>query len=237
MKANLPAILPLFRARLCPVATRPAARGRLLCACLVSVLLLGISLAAQRLVISFDEDALGARPDGFFFAASRQPTPGTWEVLGAGNKRHLSHTADPTVTLRGISVAGFSYDAPDDVRVATRLRLSDGDRAGGLIWRYRDVNNFYFMVVFYGTKTAGLFRVTGGNRVALHSVNDINLDPNAWHSIAVVHEGDDIRGTIDGIGILRARDRAITESGRAGVWSAGNTTGWFDDVIIERAPD
>jgi hypothetical protein len=194
-------------------------------------------LTAQRLVINFDEDTIGAAPDGFFFAAARQAHPGTWEVLGKGNRRHLSHSADPSVTLRGISVAGFSYTAPDDVRVATRLRLADGDRAGGVVWRYRDPNNFYFMAVVYADHTAGLFRVTGGNRVMLHQVRDINLDPDAWHSMTVVHDGDDILGTIDGIGILRARDRGLADGNRAGVWSAGNTTGWFDDVTIEQAPD
>ena len=79
--------------------------------------------------------------------------------------------------------------------------------------------------------------MTGGNRIMLHQITDINLDPDSWHSMTLVHDGDDIRGSIDGIGVLRARDRTLTEGGRAGVWSGGNTTGWFDDLVIERAPD
>jgi hypothetical protein len=194
-------------------------------------------VAAQHLVITFDEETIGAPPDGFFFAAARQASPGTWEILGTGNRRHLGHTADPSVTLRGISIAGFSFAVPDDIKVTTRLRLADGDRAGGVFWRYRDAENFYFMAIVNAQHTAGLFRVTGGNRVVLQNITDVNLDPGAWHSITLVHDGDDIRGTIDGIGALRARDRTITEGGRAGVWSGGNTTAWFDDLVIERAPD
>jgi hypothetical protein len=231
-------ISPILRLHYRPVASGRNPRSLLLAGSILAGLaLLTISVAAQRLVISFDDDAIGAPPDGFFFAAARQASPGTWEVLGKGTRRHLSHSADPTVTLRGISVAGFSYTTPDDVRVTTRLHLSDGDRAGGVIWRYRDSNNFYFMAVVYATHSAGLFRVTGGNRVSLHNVTDIDLDPDAWHSLTVVHDGEDILGTIDGIGVLRARDRTLTDGNRAGVWSAGNTTGWFDDVTIERAPD
>ena len=131
-----------------PVARRHFARGRLLGGCIALALVaLGVSLAAQRLAITFDDDPIGAPPDGFFFAAARQASPGTWEVMGSGNRRHLSHTADPSVTLRGISVAGFSYAAPEDIRVTTRLHLADGDRAGGVIRRYRDPNNFYFMSI------------------------------------------------------------------------------------------
>jgi hypothetical protein len=126
---------------------------------------------------------------------------------------------------------------PQDIKVSTRLRLTEGDRAGGVVWRYRDANNFYFMAVFYGDHSASLIRVTGGNRVVLDLVKDINLNPDAWHAMSVVHEGDEIRGSIDGIGILRARDRTVADGNRAGVWSAGNTTGFFDDLTIEQAVD
>jgi|CXWL01.1.fsa_nt_gi hypothetical protein len=200
-------------------------------------MLFGVSVAAQRLAINFDNDAIGAPPDGFFFAAARQASPGVWSVVGNGSSRHLSHTADPSVTLRGISVAGFAFKSPDDVRVTTRLRTLDGDRAGGVIWRYRDANNFYFMAVFHTAHSASIVRVTGGNRVVLDTVTAIDLDADAWHLLTVVHEGEDIRGAIDGIGILRARDRALTDGTRAGVWSAGNTTSWFDDIVIEHAPE
>lgn len=200
-------------------------------------LLLGTAVSAQRLVVDFDHDVVGSPPDGFFFSAARQATSGRWEVFGSSARRHLVHQADPSVTLRGIAVAGFSFTAPEDIRVTTRLRTLDGDRAGGVVWRYTDANNFYFMAVFHGARSAALVRVTGGNRVMLHSVSDVDLDADAWHVMSVVHDGEDIRGSIDGIGILRARDRVLKGGDRAGVWSAGNTTTWFDDLVIESAPD
>ncbi len=206
----------------------------------IAVLLFGVFLIptlAQRLTLTFDDDPIGVPPAGFFFATARQASPGTWEIKGTGNRRHLSHSADPTVTLRGISLAGSTGDAPQDIKVSTRLRLTDGDRAGGVIWRYRDANNFYFMAVFYAAHSSAIVRVTGGNRVNLARVADIDLDADAWHTMTIVHDGDDIRGAIDGIGILRARDRALKDGQRAGVWSAGNTTGWFDDIVIEQAPE
>ncbi len=193
-------------------------------------------IAAQYVVaISFDELAAGAAPGGFFFATARQATPGQWQVQGT-LRRHLIHAADPSVTMRGISIAGVDMPAPADVKVSARVRLVDHDRAGGLIWRYRDANNFYFMSVFHLEHRVTLARVTGGNRIVLASAPDVDLDPEAWHSLTVVHRDDQVLGTIDGIGLLRARDRTLTEGGRAGIWSAGNSTSWFDDVAIEHAP-
>jgi hypothetical protein len=206
------------------------------CTTAVALLLAG-SVAAQRLSVSFDGDVIGAPPDGFFFAANRQTASGTWQVTGTGTRRHLMHTADPSVTMRGISIAGFSYNTPEDVKVGTRLRLTEGDRAGGVIWGYRDANNFYFMALFHGDHSASIIRVANGNRVRLALVDDINLDADAWHTMSVVHNGDDIRGSIDGIGILRAHDRQLKDGNRAGVWSAGNTTSFFDDITIEQVGD
>lgn len=192
-----------------------------------------IPLVAQRLSFAFDDDSVGASPDGFFFATQRQAAPGTWHILGNGPVRHLGHVADPSITLRGMSLAGPIFDVPQNLKVSVRLRLLEGDRAGGVIWRYRDANNFYFLSLFLADHSASLVRVTEGNRVRLDFVNDVNLDPDAWHSMSISHDGDEIRGAIDGIGIVRARDRTPWDGNRAGIWSAGNTTGLFDDLIIE----
>ncbi len=196
-----------------------------------------VPVIAQRLSFTFDEAAIASPPDGFFFASTRQASPGVWSIRGNATRRHLVHVGDPSVRERGISVAGLIFDVPQNIKVSTRLRLTEGDRAGGVVWRYTDPENFYFMSVFYRDHSASLVRVTGGNRVLLHSVDDIDLDADAWHTMTIVHHGEEIRGALDGIGILRARDRTLTDGNRAGVWSAGNTTGLFDDVVIEQAPD
>jgi hypothetical protein len=201
------------------------------------VIACGVSVAAGKVTVTFDDLALGAPPDGFFFAGARQASPGVWEVTGGGSKRHLLHLADPTVTMRGISVAGLNTPAPADIRISTRLRLMDGDRAGGLIWRYKDAGDFYFVSIFLAVREAALIRVSAGNRITLDRAKDIDLDPEAWHNLTVVHNGDQILAQVDGIAVLRARDRMLTEGGRAGVWSAGNSTVAFDDITIEDKPE
>lgn len=219
-------------------AVRSPTRGPI--ALLLAVTLVaaaGVVVRGQLLLsVSFEEHMAGTPPHGFFFAPSRQASPGIWEVRGV-MRRHLVHVADPSVRLRGISIAAVDMPAPADIKIGTRLRLIDGDRAGGVIWRYQDANNFYFMSIFHQERDARIVRVTGGNRIRLASAGDVLLDPEAWHTLSVEHQGEEILATIDGIGLLRARDRTLTEGGRAGVWSAGNSTSWFDDITIESAAD
>jgi hypothetical protein len=205
---------------------------------LIAVITVGsiTALAAARLNFNFDDQTVGAPPEGFFFAGARQAAPGTWEVRGMGAQRHLIHLADPSVTMRGIAVAGVSAAAPADIKVTARLRLVDGDRAGGLLWHYKDAADFYFLSVFLRVREIALIRVTGGNRVTLDRVMNVDLDPEAWHSLSVIHVGNQIVGQVDGIPVVHGRDRTLAEGGRAGVWSAGNSTTWFDDITIEDHP-
>ena len=153
-------------------AVRAVTRGPLvllLAATLVAAA--GVIVRADLLVaVSFEEHMSGAPPHGFFFAPSRQASPGTWEVRGV-MQRHLVHVADPSVRLRGISIAALALPAPADIKIGTRLRLTDGDRAGGVIWRYQDANNFYFMSIFHQERDARIVRVTGGNRIRLASTD------------------------------------------------------------------
>jgi hypothetical protein len=212
---------------------------------LAALVLAAAAVHASTSAFTFDDAPIGAPPPGFFFAGSRQATPGTWEVRGAARNRYLLHIGDPDVKMRGIAIADVSTAAPANIKITTKLRLIDGDRAGGVVWRYRDANNFYFMALVLSDQNpnplaeryAALFRVTGGNRILLDVIRNIELDFSAWHTVTVVHEADQIRAAINGIGVLKARDAMIPEGGHAGVWSAGNSTTWFDDVTLEDSPE
>jgi len=201
---------------------------------IVALVLAGLGLAAQGLSIGFDDDVPGMAPRGFLFAAARQTSPGTWEVQGAGGRRHLAHVAD--ASAGGLSIAVLAAPAPANVRVTSRIRLVDGGRAGGLVWRYRDGSNYYAVGINLERHEAALHRIMGGNRIQLDHSSDLEVDPEAWHALGVVHQGDQIRVHLDGIAILHATDRGF-DSGRAGVWSGGAASTWFDDLKIDEFPE
>lgn len=201
---------------------------RHLFAALVAALTLAVSgMVAQGLIFTFDDAAPGMPPDGFLFSAARQTSAGTWEVRGPGHQHYLAHVADPW--MRGFSIATPTASAPANLLVVSRLRLVDGDRQGGIVWRYRDANNFYLVGTSLPRHEAVLHRIMGGNRIQLDRLNELDVDPGAWHTIGVAHQGGQIRVHLDGITILHATDRAF-EGGRAGVWSGGAAETWFDDI-------
>lgn len=204
---------------------------------IVAAITLALAAASAQLdVRTFDDDASGAPPPGFTFATARQQAAGRWLVRADGSNHYLTHLADPAAS-GGFSLAVLDTPHPAQMRASVRLKLPDGERVGGLVWRYQDAENFYLAALDLNVQELALYRVVRGNRIRLDEEDDLELDAMAWHSVRVVHDEDDIRVSLGGIGVMRARDRTFTTGGRAGVWSGGGATAWFDDFRVEPEED
>jgi hypothetical protein len=198
-----------------------------------SIALALASARAQIVVRTFDEDAINGPPPGFSFAVARQQPPGRWMVRAEGSNHYVTHLADPSAS-GGFSFAVLDTAHPAQMRASVRLKLMEGERVGGLVWRYQDPENFYLASLDLRLQELALYRVVRGNRIRLDDEDELELDVAAWHSVRVVQDDDDIRVSLGGIGVIRARDRTVAEEGgRAGVWSGGGATAWFDDLRVE----
>jgi hypothetical protein len=195
------------------------------------VTLAGVAGAADVAFRTFDADPLGLPPTGFSFSMARQAGPGTWAVRSWAFQQHLEHDAD-AASAGGLSLAVVG-PAVRNVQVSVKLQLVDGERTGGVVWRYQGRRDFYGAAIDLRQPEISLFRVSGGNRVRLDRISELDLDHELSHTLLVRHQGDDIHVQVDGIGVLQVRDRAFPGAGRAGVWSGGASRTWFDDLRIE----
>ena len=75
-----------------------------------------VAASAESVRRTFDQDAVGAPPAGFTFAAARLPAAGPWLVRADGTNRYLVHpsTASPT---EGFSLAVLDAMTPADLRL------------------------------------------------------------------------------------------------------------------------
>jgi hypothetical protein len=192
--------------------------------------------SAQGVVRTFDEDGINAAPPGFAFAVARQQAAGRWLVRAEGENHYLTHPADQAAA-GGFSLAILETAHPEQLRASVRLKLTEGEQVGGLVWRYQDAENFYLVALDLRVQELALYRVVRGNRVRLEEEDDLELDASAWHTVRVVHDDNDIRVSLGGIGVMRARDRSFAAGGRAGVWSGGGATASFDDLRVEPEVD
>lgn len=189
--------------------------------------------APQVRVWTFDDLPLDASPADFTLASMRQPAPGRWVVRPAGAGRHLVHLADPSA--RGWALALAPGDPLRDVVISARLRLAGGARAGGLVWRYQDPDNFFVAALDLTRRDLRLFRVTNGNRVTMESEDDLELDVDAWHVLKVVHHDASVSVSLGGIRVFEERDRGLDRfgPGRIGLMASGDADVGFDDLRVE----
>jgi hypothetical protein len=183
-------------------------------------------------VFGFDQDKVGAPPAAFVFDAMRQPSPGSWVVRRNGTAGYLAHESD--AAANGFAMA--IHDGPTwrDVTITVRLRLSGGRRTGGLVWHYVDNQHYYAAVLDLAQGDLSLYRMAGGNRVFLEFEDDLELDPEAWHTMKVTHTGKSTRVSLGGIRVFEdAHRQDRPESGRVGLIAAGDALVWFDDLRID----
>lgn len=213
----------------------PAGFATALCLTMV-VPALSLIIFASETVRTFDDEPPGRPPAGFSFRVTRDASPAKWLLQRDGTNGFLAHVGDPSARAR-FSLAILDDTAAGAEWVSVRARMAGPDGTLGVLWRVQDADNYYLAKLDLSRQDIGLYRVVRGNRVRIEGEDDLELDPNAWHTLKVVQDGDSLRVYIGGIRVLRARDRTFGTSGAAGVWCTGDAVAHFDDVKIGREND
>ncbi|MEW6211384.1 MAG: hypothetical protein AB1631_23665, partial [Acidobacteriota bacterium] len=137
----------------------------------ILVLLFAMIVFAQKKMISFDNDKVGSPPAGFSFALTGQGKPGVWIIVkddSSAQKNVLAQTdADPTGYR--FPVAVYDGISARDVDVSVRFRAVSGqkDQAAGIVWRYRDKDNYYIARANALENNVVLYKVENGRRTDL----------------------------------------------------------------------
>ena len=188
--------------------------------------------AANVVLRTFDDDKVGAPPPGFTLAAGRDASADRWAVRRDGNVRALVHEgkASPPDSF---TVAIYSGGQYGDVEVSVRFKATGGGRTAGLVWKYQDPMNYYVAQLDLVRQEVAVYRVASGNRIRIEREDDLELDPDAWHSLRIRQEDGQIRFYLAGIRIMTERDRFPRATANVGIWVTGDSTVMFDDFRIE----
>lgn len=195
------------------------------------------TVAAQRApVLSFDADTPDVAPAGFTLEAMRQNDPGAWIVRRDGANGYLTHMPGPSQDGYALALAPGGPVA--DLSVSVRMRLAGGGRAGGVVWRYQDANNYYAAILDLSRGAVFMYMMRNGNRVMIEAEDDLELDLDGWHTLRVVHERRSVHVSLGGIRVFEEQDGRLERTfgpGRAGLLATGSSTVWFDDLRLDTA--
>ena len=125
------------------------------------------------------------------------------------------------------------------------MRLRDGDisvrikpvsgrevQAGGIVWRYRDENNYYLARVNALERNVQVFKVENGRRSPLMSGVRHEIPTNAWSILRVTIRGARFQVYVDHRRILQGTDTTFAGAGKVGLWTVADSVIYFDDFRV-----
>ena len=203
-----------------------------------------IAVAARAQTLSFDDQNPGEPPRGMTCALTGKGRPGSWKVLAVKTAPSapnvLAQTDDDGTSYRFPVCVGDGPSAVDvDLSVRFKPVSGSGDQAAGLVWRYRDADNYYIVRANALENNVVLYKVEGGRRTDLPLKGEgrtygkkVTVPSGAWSSLAVTVRGNRFEVVFNGTKLYEVEDATFTGPGRIGVWTKADSVTHFDDLKL-----
>jgi hypothetical protein len=208
----------------------------------VAVVISGVTMAfAETRKVDFSDDVVGRAPKGFSFGhTANVGAPGKWVVQAEGTDKFLIQT-DADSTRARFPVAVLTDITAADVDLAVRFKPVSGriDQAGGLVWRYRDQDNYYIVRANALEGNVVLYKVDGGKRTDLPLKGEgrtygktADVPSGQWSTLRVVANGRVFEVYFNGTKLYEVEDGTFTQPGKLGVWTKADSVTQFDDLTV-----
>ncbi len=185
----------------------------------------------------FEGDKAGMPPSGFAFGRTAQiGRPGKWVVetqKDAPSGGKVLGQTDTDDTNARYALAVTHADAAADVAVSVKCKAVSGevDQACGLVFRYKDENNYYITRSNVLEDNVRLYYVKDGKRKQL-ATWDGKVPGNAWVTLAAEAKGDAFSVTFNGKKVIEATDQTFSGGGKVGLWTKADSVTYFDDLTV-----
>jgi hypothetical protein len=190
--------------------------------------------AAVAHTITFDQSR--ALPEGWISGVTGHGEA-KWEVIAD------SSAPSPPNALRQSGEAMFCW------AVSTTQKLKDGfaevkfkptsgkeDQAGGLVWRFKDANNYYIVRANALEGNVVLYKTVDGKRSSLQVKGrmfgygvDTKVPKGKWSTLRVEFTGDLFTVYFAGKKLFEVEDDTFTSEGAVGLWTKADSVTSFDD--------
>jgi hypothetical protein len=187
-----------------------------------------VSSTAAAQTTGFDIDLVGGLPSGWKAGVTGRGTP-KWAV-----EVDASAPSRPNV-LKQSGSGTFPWCVKPDASIAdgyveVKFKPLSGreDQAGGIVWRWKDGDNYYVARANALENNVSLYYTASGRRNTLKYV-DAPVPGNTWHTLRVEFSGRKIRVIYDGKPAIEMEDAHIAGAGAVGVWTKADSVTLFDD--------
>jgi len=192
---------------------------------------------------NFDKEKVQELPSGWLSEHTGQGAKGNWKVV-----------ADPSAPSSPNVLAQLSDDATNyrfplaivetanyrDVTLSVRFKAISGtrDQGAGLVWRFRDANNYYIVRANALESNVVLYKVQDGKRISLAPKGTpektygvkTKVPGNAWNTLGVQVKGSLFTVLFNDQKLFEVEDTTFGEAGKIGLWTKADSVIYFDDL-------
>ncbi len=205
--------------------------------------MLAISVASAQ-TLKFDSDKPGSAPGGFSTALTGKGKPGTWVVrkeADAPSKPNVLAQTDEDPTGYRFPVCVYDAFTAKDVDVSVKFKPVKGkkDQAAGIVWRYKDQDNYYIVRANALENNVVLYKVENGKRSDLPLVGKgrtygekVKVPSGKWSTLRVVAKGEKFETYLNGEKLFDVEDGTFAAAGKVGLWTKADSYTLFDNLTI-----
>jgi hypothetical protein len=206
-----------------------------------SLFIVASPASAETRKVDFSGDTAGQPPRAFVFARTANTgSPGNWVVQQDGGNKVLAQT-DPDSTRSRFPLAVLSDVTAADVDLTVRIKPVSGrvDQAAGLVWRYRNADNYYLVRANALENNVVVYKVENGSRTDLPVKGQgrtygqkVTVPSGQWSTLRIVASGPLIEVHFNGAKLYEVEDTTFRQAGQVGVWTKADSITQFDDLTV-----
>jgi len=200
-----------------------------------SVLVLAGSLPVLAQALSFATDVAGAEPKGWILTMTGRGAP-KWTV----ERDDTAPSKGQVLKQSGAATFPLALKDGTNIKngfVEVKFKPISGseDRAGGLVWRAKDANNYYVVRANALEDNVVLYKTVNGVRNSLDIVGHKGgygvktpVPANQWHTLRVDFSGTRFKVIFNEKALFEVDDGTLAEPGMVGLWTKADSVTAFD---------
>jgi hypothetical protein len=210
----------------------------------IALLSLAVITATAQTRINFNKDKAGAPPTSFTTALTGQGNPGVWSVTvdnAAPQQGNVLAQTDADATGYRFPLCVYDKLSAKNADISVKFKTVSGDKdqVAGLLWRYRDKDNYYMARANAIENNVVLYKMQNGKREALLLKGGINsygkkaqVPAGQWNTLRVVATDNLFTVYLNGTKLYDVEDMTFTDAGKIGVWTKADSVTYFDDLEV-----
>lgn len=212
----------------------------------VMIAALGAACVCFAETVNFDKATPGAAPPGWTVAMTHKGGAPQWETLkdeSAPSKPNVFAQVSKDATGGRFPLAVYEKASVKDGTLSVKFKAVSGsaDQAAGLIWRYKDPDNYYIVRANALEDNVVLYKVENGQRISLAPKGSPSktygvkhhVPKQTWSLLSVSFQASLFTVSFDGQRLFDVEDATFTAAGKVGLWTKADSVTYFDDFTVE----